>query len=116
MKHVHYSDVEAETVTAEGSRLAAVRWLIGPADDAPNFCMRRFELEPGGNTPLHVHPWEHEIYILEGQGSVSGGGKRRRVGPGDVLLIGPDEEHGVFADAGRPLAFLCLIPNNGANR
>ncbi len=116
MKHVHYRDVEAETVTAEGSRLATVRWLIGPSDEAPNFSMRRFELEPGGNTPLHVHPWEHEIYILEGEGSVRGGDETSRVRPGDVILVPAEEQHGVFADAGGPLAFLCLIPNKGANR
>jgi quercetin dioxygenase-like cupin family protein len=113
MKHAHYSDVEAKPVTAEGSRKATVRWLIGPTE-APNFSMRRFELKAGGNTPLHDHPWEHEIYFLEGEGSVRHETGSTPVKAGDVMLVQPGEEHGVFADADVPLVFLCMIPNEGA--
>jgi len=113
MKHLHYRRVESERVSVEGAEGVSVRWLISVRDGAPNFYMRRFELEPGGHTPRHQHPWEHEVYILEGEGSVFGGGRENRFRPGDVIYIPPGEEHGFAADAGQAVAFLCLIPRSG---
>ena len=70
MKVKQVRDVAAQAVTAEGADGVAIRWLLG-ADDAPeNFYMRLFELAPGGHTPRHGHPWEHEVYVLEGKGTV----------------------------------------------
>ena len=53
MKHVRYDEVELREVDHEGAEGVRVRWLIGPADGAPHFYMRRFELRPGGHTPRH---------------------------------------------------------------
>eukprot|EP00831_Metopus_contortus_P028791 TRINITY_DN23825_c0_g1_i2.p2 TRINITY_DN23825_c0_g1~~TRINITY_DN23825_c0_g1_i2.p2 ORF type:complete len:146 (-),score=49.39 TRINITY_DN23825_c0_g1_i2:58-495(-) len=61
-------DVRLSRVTDEGSENVSIRWLIGKdTPDAP-FYMRVLELEPGGNTPFHSHEWEHEIFVLEGEG------------------------------------------------
>lgn len=110
MKHVNYREVESEAVQMEGARGVRVRRLISDEDGAPNFCMRRFELEPGGSTPRHSHPWEHEVYMLEGQGTVMHEGVEEPFLPGDVVFIPPDSEHCFRAYAGSPVAFLCLIP------
>ena len=110
MKHVHYQDVKVQEVEEPGAQGATVRWLISQEDGAPNFYMRRFELEPGGRTPHHDHPWEHEVYVLEGSGVVFGDGKESPVQPGDVVYVPPGEEHYLAADAGEGLAFLCLVP------
>jgi len=110
MKHVHYDEVELAEVTEAGAERVKVRWLIAQADDAPNFYMRRFEVEPGGKTPHHTHAWEHEVYILEGEGTAFGpdGGKPFR--PGDVVFVPGGEEHHFEANLGKPAVFLCLIP------
>ncbi|KPK57909.1 MAG: hypothetical protein AMK73_09675 [Planctomycetes bacterium SM23_32] len=92
-----------------GAQGAKVRWLVAQDDGAPNFLMRRFELEPGGRTPRHAHDWEHEVYILEGEGTVFGEGGERPFRPGDVVYMPPGEEHSFTAGNG-PVAFLCLIP------
>jgi len=113
MKHVNYRDVEAEPVEIEGARGVRVRWLVSDHDGAPNFCMRRFELEPGGNTPRHAHPWEHEVYVLEGQGTVFYEGVEEPFTPGDVVYVPPNAEHSFIAYAGSSVAFLCLIPMSG---
>jgi quercetin dioxygenase-like cupin family protein len=65
--------IEAE----EGALKVKVRWLITKEIGAENFAMRLFEIEPGGYTPLHSHPWEHEVFILEGEGVVIGENKER---------------------------------------
>ena len=68
MKIKHNAEVPLNDVTMEGAAGCKVRWLVGEADAAPNFAMRQFELEPGGHTPRHFHPYEHEIFVLEGEG------------------------------------------------
>ncbi|MFO8006344.1 MAG: cupin domain-containing protein [Candidatus Brocadiia bacterium] len=113
MKHVHYEDVQRRRVELPGAEKCHVRWLIDDGDGAPNFYMRRFELEPGGKTPRHAHDWEHEVYVLEGEGSVHGAGGEEKFRPGDVVYMPPGEEHYFKADADQPVAFLCLIPTEG---
>ena len=110
MKHARYEDVEAEDVDIEGAEGVRMRLLVGEQDGAPNFFMRRFELAPGGRTPRHSHSWEHEVYLLEGEGTVFGAGQERACRPGDVIYVAPNEEHQFMADAETPLVFLCMIP------
>jgi quercetin dioxygenase-like cupin family protein len=76
-------------VTMEGAAGCRVRWLVGEADAAPNFAMREFELDPGGHTPRHFHPYEHEIYVLEGEGAIVDGDVERPLRPGDVVYVAP---------------------------
>jgi quercetin dioxygenase-like cupin family protein len=114
MKHTHYQDVPLEDVNVGGANKVKVRWLISEEDGAGNFFMRRFEIQPGGNTPRHEHDWEHEVYIIEGHGSVLTEGSREPFAPGDVIYFDPAEEHAFYADRGEPVAFLCLIPTEGS--
>ena len=110
MKHVPYEEIPPKDVEMKGASGVKMRMLVGPDDDAPNFFMRRFELEPGGYTPMHTHDWEHETYILEGEGTVFGNGEEKPVKAGDVLYVPPNEKHQFIASPDAPLAFLCLIP------
>jgi len=115
MKVNHYERVPAEGVRMDGAVGCRVRWLIGEADSAPNFAMRQFEVAPGGHTPRHSHPYEHEVFVLEGEGIVSEADAEHRLRAGDVVYVRPNEIH-QFRNPGRkPLKFLCLIPNSGNN-
>lgn len=83
---------------------------ISPRDGAPNFAMRVFEISPGGHTPLHKHPYEHEVFVLEGAGTIWRDGREVAIKPGDVLYVPGDEQH-QFKNAGNaPFKFMCLIP------
>lgn len=111
MKIQHYEQVESQPVTMEGATGCRVRWLIGERDGAPNFAMRQFEVEPGGHTPKHSHPYEHEVFVLEGRGELLEGDVPRPFGAGDVIFVGSDEVH-QFRNTGEgALKFLCLVPN-----
>ena len=110
-KAVHYTEVDAEKVEESGSKGVSVRWLITKDDDADNFAMRSFEVEPGGQTPLHSHSWEHEVFILDGQGSVICGGSERKVTQGYVVFIPPNTEHCLKNSGNGKFSFLCLIPH-----
>ncbi len=111
MKVTRGADVEQKPVEMPGSSGCHVRWLIGKADNAPNFAMREFQVDPGGHTPKHHHPYEHEVYITEGQGTILEDGVAHSVKSGDVILVQPNEVHQFRNQSDAPFKFLCLIPN-----
>lgn len=116
MKVNPYQDVTQQPVEMEGSQGCSVRWLLGEKDGAPNFAMRQFEVAAGGFTPRHSHPYEHEVFVLEGEGEVFEGAVPHPLRAGDVVLVKPDEIH-QFRNTGQaPLKFLCLIPNSAAGK
>ena len=110
MKVFNYQTVNAEGVEGGASKVK-IRWLITKDMGAKNFAMRLFDMEPGGYSTLHTHPWEHEVFILEGEGVVFDGEKATPFKADDVVFI-PSEERHQFKNTGRKqVKFLCLIPN-----
>lgn len=109
MKVFHYTAVVSR-VAGEGASKVSVRWLIDKDVGAENFAMRLFEIEPGGYSPLHVHSWEHEVFVLDGAGSVSDGERASAFKAGDVVFVPSNERHQFKNSGGKPLRFLCLIP------
>ena len=113
MKHVHYTEVELETPKEQGIKDVMVRWLISKKDGADNFAMRLFEIQPEGHTPLHQHDWEHEIFVLEGNGVTKNKTGEESFRQGDVLFVPPMEWH-QFVNTGKEiLKIICLIPFKG---
>jgi quercetin dioxygenase-like cupin family protein len=109
-KAVHYSQVAVSQVKEAGAERLKVRWLIAKDDGAKNFAMRFFEVARGGHTPRHSHNWEHEVYVLEGEGVVFCEGVEKKIEPGYVVFVPPNAEH-FFRNAGNnELRFLCLVP------
>ena len=43
-----------------------VKYLIGRTDGAQKFFLRHYTVESGGYALLDRHPYEHQVYILEG--------------------------------------------------
>jgi len=109
-KIVHVSELEASKVEEEGAEKAWIRWLISKEDGAGNFAMRLFEVEPGGRTPLHSHPWEHEIFILEGEAKLILGEEERMAGRETAIYIPSNLKHSIMNAGENKLRFLCLIP------
>lgn len=111
MKIIHFEAIPLQPVTLEGAVGCQMRVLVGQEDGAPNFTMRQFVVSPGGHTPLHSHPYEHEVFVLEGQGSVRVGECQYRLEPGTVVYLPPGILHQFLNTGTAPLRFLCLIPN-----
>jgi quercetin dioxygenase-like cupin family protein len=108
MKVRNYREIAPDPVGEEGASGITVRWVITEKDGASNFSMRVFEVEPGGYSPYHEHPWEHEVFILEGQGDLVQGNNEVPFSKGDVIFIPPDEEHQLRNTSKEPLEFICL--------
>jgi len=109
-KVAHYKEVSGEEVKEAGARGVRVRWLISDRDGAKNFAMRYFEIKPGGYTPRHTHDWEHEVFILSGEGIVFCEGQERKITRGYVVFIPPRDEHYFKNTGNEKMTFLCLIP------
>jgi len=110
MKHMAFGEVAAQEMKGEGVKDVTMRVLVGPADGAPTFAMRRFSVKPGGHTPLHTHAWEHEVYVLAGTGEAYTDAGPRPMKPGDFLFIPGEEKHQFKNTGSQELEFLCLIP------
>ncbi|MBW1780694.1 MAG: cupin domain-containing protein [Deltaproteobacteria bacterium] len=93
MKHIHYLDEQPETVDVDGAKGVVIRHVISEKDGAPNFNMRILTFEPGGQSPDHSHPWEHEFFILRGSGIGMVDGKETSIGPGDAIFVPGGVKH-----------------------
>lgn len=105
-----WMDVEGKAVTDPGAKNVSIRVLMGENVGAPNFTMRHFTLAPGGSTPYHTHPWEHEVYVLSGKGKALRKGGEEAVSAGSFVYVAPEEEHSFANDDSAPFEFLCVIP------
>jgi quercetin dioxygenase-like cupin family protein len=109
MKTYKYTEIENEKVP-EPAKGVKIRWLINEKQGAPNFAMRRFEVEPRGYTPYHTHDWEHEVYILEGEGVAKSEDGESKISPGSVIFVEPGEKHNFENTGDKKMVFLCMIP------
>lgn len=108
-----FSEVEKTAIQKEGVKGTSIRWLIGQDSGAPNFYLRLFELEIGGHSPFHAHPWEHEVYVLEGKGKLNTPDRSYPLEKDCFALVLPGEEHQFENCGAGPFKFLCIIPTNG---
>jgi len=109
MKVIHYSEAESRDFGSPAKDVIG-RVVVGKADGADNFCMRVFELAPGGYTPRHTHPWEHEQFVHSGRGGMLRDGQWIELKPGDVLFVPANEEHQLKNTGEEPLVVVCLVP------
>ena len=110
MKITNFKNIKAKEVKEPGTEGVTIRWLISQKDGAPNFAMRIFEVAPGGFTLYRKHSWEHEVFILEGRGTLVTEEKIFPLKKGDSVFVPPDENHQFKNDSEEKLTFICLIP------
>jgi quercetin dioxygenase-like cupin family protein len=101
---------EDAPVKEEGSQGVRIKWLLDKSVGTPNFMMRHFTVEPGGHTPRHRHEWEHEVFVLKGEGFVRHEDREYPLRPGDAVFIPPNQVHQFRSTESTHLRFLCLVP------
>ncbi len=104
---------QAETVprnTVAAGTKTSIQVLIS-SEQAPNFAMRCFTIEPGGGMPNHTNAVEHEQYVLGGRAEVGIGDRAYEVKAGDVVFIPAGVPHWYKNDGDEAFRFLCLVPN-----
>jgi quercetin dioxygenase-like cupin family protein len=104
------SKTPVEPVRMEGADGVTVQWLLRKEHGVPNFEMRRFTVARGGHTPHHKHPFEHEIYVLSGQGTLVHEGEESALHPEDVVYVPGGDMHQFLNAGDAPVVFMCLVP------
>ena len=75
--------------------------LIWLADNPPTCTMTYSEIYPGKTSAHHTHPWEHEVFIIRGAGTLVCDGKEYPVREGDAIYIPPNVDHYTLNDGGK---------------
>ena len=88
-----------------------LKQVLISSEDAPNFAMRKFTIEPGGFMPMHTNTVEHEQYVLNGKAKVKIGDKLLTVEKNDVVFIPKGVEHNYTTIGDEAFEFLCIVPN-----
>ena len=57
------------------------------------------DADAGRKVPLHKHPYDELIVVLEGEATLDDGVRTRVVGSGDIVVIPAGQPHG-FANSG----------------
>jgi quercetin dioxygenase-like cupin family protein len=76
--------------------------------DESNINIKLFEMQPGGYSPLHSHPPQHQLIITDGEGSIFDGEKTVGIKTGDIAYVAPNEPHQLRATGDKPLKFIGL--------
>lgn len=105
-------DLQPEKVDVDGAIDVGMRVMLSEADGAPNFNLRVFDVKPGGNTPKHEHPYEHEIFILEGEGEMLLEGEIRKISKYDTALIPASTRHTIVNTGSSLLRLICIVPQD----
>lgn len=97
-------------LSPEGTKGVDFRPLLAKNVGARNFYLRHFEISPGGYTPKHAHEWEHEVFVIEGEGKISLKDSDEKLVAGDAVLVEPNELH-QFVNTGKSkMRLICVIP------
>ncbi len=118
MKLKKRKDVKPKPVAKDAESYSGVTYyplITSRADDALNFSMRVFEISAGGYSSKHKHSYEHEVYVLDGDGILFHEGEEYKLEKDDCIYIEPYEYHQLKAgDSG--LRFVCVVPNREKNQ
>ena len=100
--------ITAETVQ---SGVGVTKKVLISHEEAPNFAMRCFEIQPGGSMPNHTNQVEHEQFVLSGSAKIGIGEEIVEVKKDDIVFITADVPHWYRNSGDEPFIFLCLVPN-----
>jgi quercetin dioxygenase-like cupin family protein len=111
---VNVESVPLEDLEKEGAEKVKVRYLIDERHGSNRFALRIYTVERNGRTPLDQHQYEHQVYVLSGEGLLRTHENRpvlRPVRAGDTIFIPSNAIHQFINEREEPLVFLCVRGN-----
>ncbi|MET0070966.1 MAG: cupin domain-containing protein [Candidatus Thiodiazotropha sp.] len=102
-----------ELVDVAAGHGTSMQVLVG-SEEAPNFALRKFIMEPHGGMPKHTNSVEHEQYVVRGSGTIEIANKAYEIVAGDSVFIPSNVPHSYVAGKDG-LEFICVIPNKEDN-
>lgn len=106
-------DLDRIEVTHHSAANAFMKVLVSPEEGWDGYVMRVVEVEKGGFTPKHSHPWPHINYFIEGTGELMIDGINHPVEAGSYSFV-PDNALHQFRNKGDSIfKFICIVPKEG---
>ena len=110
---VKSEEVEPLVFDTNEAKGVTKRVLIGKSSGAAGFFMRLFSLEPGGHSPLHRHPWEHEVFVVSGEATVVTDSENKIAGKGTSVFVPGNALHQFRNETSECVEFICVVPSSG---
>ncbi|KMO86255.1 hypothetical protein AB840_09105 [Megasphaera cerevisiae DSM 20462] len=89
----------------------SVKWLLGEPEGAPNYELRYLTFPVHASTLYHKHAWEHEVFIVKGQGILKTRHDEILLKDHDAILILPGEEHQLLNRSETDtFDIICVVP------
>jgi quercetin dioxygenase-like cupin family protein len=128
MQTIHWQDCEDKKIEKFPYRGkmhdvlgTSVRWLSRFGDDGngyPEYGLRLFTIQPGGQIPIHNHFYHQTMYVLRGEFECwefdpqTDEIKEKKIcGPGTAIYIPSMAPHGMKNISDEASSFLCCICN-----
>jgi len=128
MKVIHWKDCEEKKVDQFPYRDkmhdvigTSIRWLSQHGDDGngyPEYGLRFFTIQPGGQIPIHNHFYHQTMFIISGEFECwefdpeTDELKNKTIcGPGTSIYIPSMEPHGMKNTRDEASTFTCCIAN-----
>lgn len=107
------NDIDGRIVNHPDAKGALMKVLVSPTEGWEGYVMRALEVEVGGFTPKHAHPWPHINYMISGEGELLINGEYKKVKAGSFAFVPSNMMH-QFRNAGNePFKFICIVPEEG---
>lgn len=111
MYKINLDEIPEKGINRSYREGVSVRYLIVEEFGAPNFELRYFELDKRSTSSRDLHPYEHEVFVLKGKGTLELEGEEYALREGDAVLIEPNESHRFVQKGDDPFGILCIVPN-----
>lgn len=111
---VNAESVPIEDLLKSGAEKVKVRYLIDERHGSNLFALRIYTVGKNGRTPLDQHQYEHQVYVMNGEGSLRmqrNGSVSRLIRAGDTVFIPSNAVHQFTNEREEPLVFLCVKSN-----
>jgi quercetin dioxygenase-like cupin family protein len=112
---VNSANVPLEDMAKQGAVNAKVRYLVDERHGSERFALRLYSVQKNGHTPLDQHEYEHQVYIVSGQGflreAADDSTPMKPLKPGDTVFIPSNAVHQFINERDEPLVFLCVKGN-----
>jgi len=109
----HVKEVKGVKIEGLAAKGIQKKVLVSPAQGWQGYVMRSFELDKGGYTPRHTHPWPHINYITGGRGKLFLDGMEYALEEGSFAYIPSGKEHQFSQEGEETFSLLCIVPEEG---
>jgi len=109
----HQDLLEGQKFDSNGAKGVLRKVLICQNEGWNDYVMRLFEVEAGGHSPKHSHPWPHIVYVTGGTGNLYFDGKDHELRSGSFAYVTENKEHQFSNRGSEKLSFICIVPPEG---